>query len=450
MLNKWACFCAFLTLCALWSYSAPQSAPFSKSPLILDHSDQMNAAKQSGVFDLNGNVRMHHDEMRLSCQKAVWYSDAGILDAQGQLSFEHPEALLDADTGRYERLPAMANVWGNARYRTRDQKLWLTGQRITYKRMEKIVEVTTEATLTDIPKEKDKSKNPDTLFITSDRMLYNDMTKIAYAWGNVKVRQGALRLRADSLRYQRLDSSLWLMGRAYGKYKGWKSTAAIMHSVGGGKKIKLLEGFGQAKGIALADTTGKDTTKAKTRLSGDTLRAYFVDGKLSEVRSTLNAVGADYRDTIIPGADSLRSLINGDFLIARFKNGKMNEVLSYPHAKGTFFGDKRAEEPSQTTGDTLRMIFKDGKADTAWVFGNANSTYHYYKDQALQGRNETKGNDMIFAFGKGKVKIVDIHGELAKGTWYGLASKKSTGAKPDSSKTSPPDSTAKLPLAPKR
>lgn len=420
MWNKWF---LILSLGIFYAWAVPNKSPLSSSPLILDHSDQMNASKTSGIFELVGQVAMHHDDMKLSCDRALWNTGAGTLDAQGHLRMIHPEAKLSGDSGRYEKIPALAQIWGNASYNTADQKFWLSGDRMVYRRLEKKVEVQNQATLTEIPKE--KNKNPDTLWITSDRMLYNDSLKIAYAWGKVKVRQGALRLKCDSLRYERKDSSLWLMGNAYGKYKGWKSTARIMHSIGGGKKLRLLEGFGLAVGLALQDTTGKDTVRVKNRLSGDTLRAFFVDGKISEVKASLGAQGAEYRDSLVSTADSLRSLIEGPFLWAKFKNGKMQEILSYPSALGTFFGDQKSELPSKSSGDTLKLRFKDGKADSAWISGHAKSTYHYYKNTELQGRNETQGETMTLSFKKGKVKIVDVWGELAKGTWFGFPTRKS-------------------------
>lgn len=429
MWNRW--FLIF-TLGLLYTWAAPSQSPLSQSPLILDHSDQMNASKTSGIFELLGQIRMHHDDMKLSCDRALWNTGAGILDAQGHLRMLHPEAKLSGDSGRYEKGPALAQLWGNASYNTTDQKFWLTGDRMIYRRLEKKVEVQSQATLTEIPKE--KVKNPDTLLITADRMLYDDSLKIAYAWGKVKVRQGALRLRCDSLRYERKDSSLWLMGNAYGKYKGWKSTARLMHSVGGGKKLRLLEGFGMAKGLALQDTTGKDTLKVKNRLSGDTLRAYFSEGKISEVKASLGAEGAEFRDSLSTTVDSLRSLIQGPFLWAKFKNGKMHEILSYPNALGTFFGDQKSELPSKSAGDTLKLRFIDGKADSAWIAGHAKSTYHYYKNTELQGRNETQGETMTLSFKKGKVKIVDVWGELAKGTWYGIPAKSSSSPMENRSK----------------
>lgn len=423
----WSRFLLILSILALFVWAAPTKTLLSSSPLILDHSDQMNASKISGLFELKGQIRMHHDDMQLFCDRALWNASAGILDAGGNLKFKHPEAQLSGDSGRYEKAPALAQIWGNARYHTTDQKFWLSGDRMVYQRLVKRVEVQNQAILTEIPKE--KVKNPDTLWITADRMLYDDQSKIAYAWGSVRVRQGSLRLRCDSLRYERSDSSLWMMGRAFGKYKSWKTSAQILHSLGGGKKMKLLEGFGMAYGLALQDSTGKDTLRIKNRLAGDTLRAYFEQGKLSEVKAQGQASGADYKDSMLSASDTLRSLIQGPFLFARFQKGKMKELISYPNALGTFYGDKQSELPSQSTGDTLKLQFLDGKADSAWIFGHAKSTYHYYKDLELQGRNETQGDKMSLSFKKGKVKIVDVWGELAKGTWFGLAHSKTAPAK---------------------
>jgi lipopolysaccharide export system protein LptA len=393
--------------------------PLSSQPLILDKADLMQAARITGNYELIGNVQMHHDSMILRCQRALWNTNAGILDADGGIEFEHPDAFLTANAGRYERSQALANVWGNAKWRTRNNRMQITGEKMSYYRNTKILEVQERALLIDIPKPKNPKDTVDTLFISGQRMAYDDKTKQARVWGQVRIWQGDMELKCDSLLYSKSDTVLWMYSNAVGRKGTWHIRAHKMQTIGEGRKVRLMSAFGDAQGDVMRDTSRHpDKHVPQNRILGDTLRAFFEAGQLAKVHAVKSAQGQDFRDSLPDEKTALRSVVDGDTLWAYMENRKMREMLAYPQAKGRFWDTIPNAQPSQATGDTLRLKFLNGQADSAFVKGKAQSTYHAFQNGVAQGRNEVQGDSMQIEFHKGRVQILTTEGNLAQGRWY--------------------------------
>jgi lipopolysaccharide export system protein LptA len=353
-------------------------------PLVLDGADNFVVQGRGALVILTGNVRFHRGEVRFSSRSAVWDRKTDQVRFEGDFHLLHPSGTLTSRSGRYEKSSGSAWAEGDARLVDSSGRMTLSAGAIRYDRVARRAEATLSPVFRRLPEPRRpgaKDTAGDTTEIRADRMVWRETDSVTEAHGHVRLDRGTLRATCGNATMESRTGKLSLQDAP---------TATMDGKVLAGRSMLLdvdLRREKIKKVLVLQEARGEVLGKPDTA------------GRIQTAR------------------------VFGDTLVAELDGDALRNVLVVHKARGTSFYDKDTAKRDELWGDSLRLDFKAGKMDAAWVHGNARSVYHHVEKDVDKGRNDARGRTIRIAFDAGKVRRIRIEG-AAKGTFYGTEPRK--------------------------
>ncbi|MDR0872756.1 MAG: hypothetical protein LBN27_04715 [Prevotellaceae bacterium] len=368
---------------------------------------------------LKDNVRFRHEGAVMYCDSAYFYSDKNSLDAFGHIKMVQGDTLfVYADALYYDGNVKTAYLRRHVRMVNRD--VTLTTDSLNYDRNANVGYYFGGGKITDpknvlvsqrgyyyparreaVFRKNVKLTNADSLIITSDTLLYNTQTKIAYLLGQSEIenRDGQIFSELGSYNTNTQYSSLYKHSLV--KNKDGKSLTA--DTIYYDKERGLGRVFGNAE--------IKDTTQ-KVILRGD--KGYYNE-ITQESMMTRRAVAVEYSaadslflhaDTLFHRKDSTFSLLRAFRHVRFFRSDVQGKCDSLVYATRDSLLSMYADpilwsDNNQLTGNLIQAFIRDSVIDYILVKENAMAV--------MQDIDTTRFNQLIGKDIKGYIRGKELY-----------------------------------------
>ncbi|MBU4485517.1 MAG: hypothetical protein KKD38_01185 [Candidatus Delongbacteria bacterium] len=182
----------------------------------------------------------------------------------------------------------------------------------------------------------------DTVFFSSDKILYSDAKQIGVAEGNVKIKKDKLNIISELAKYYYEDQRIKFLQKPVIKYENHEIT---------GDSIRLL-------------VEDSDFYPKEADIYGDPF----------------------YKSVPDENFPNEINILKGKLMNIRFLNKEISKIIVSKEAKGLYFirGDKNknSEASNYLLGDKIGISFKDGDIDSASIEGGCEGIY--YPDKLKQ------------------------------------------------------------------
>jgi len=363
-------------LAALLLGAAKPPAP-SKEPLVLDGARSFLVTGRGAYVELTGDVRFHRGDVRFRSDRAVWDRSQDAVRFEGNFHLEHPSGSIAASAGRYERASGSAWAEGAARLVDSSGTVSVEAGIIRYDRTARVAEARRDPVFH--RRSRADSTSPwDTLEIRADLLSYRELDTVAEASGNVRIRRGDLSATCGAAVLDQRKRQLSLRDSPKALLTGRKLSGRTMVLDLDLRKerVKRVSVFKDALGLLVGDPDSAGLV-GTSRVSGDTLVADIVDGS------------------------------------------RLGGLMVTRKAKGESWTSQDSTRVDRLDGDSLRLSFRDGRIDTAWVRGGAKSFYHWLDQGRLKGTNSAQGRTIRIAFVDGRIRRIRVEG-AAQGVYNGI------------------------------
>ncbi len=351
---------------------APTPPP---EPLVLDGARSFQVQGRGALVELIGDVRFHRGDVRFRSDRAVWDRASDAVRFEGAFKLEHPSGSITSDRGRYERSSGSAWAEGNAKLRDSSATVAVDAGIIRYDRRARLAEARRDPVFQRMSRP-DSTSPWDTLEIRADVLSYRELDTVAEALGNVRLRRGDLSATCGAATLDQRKRQLSLREAPHAALKGRKLSGRSM----------VLD----------------------------------LDIKREEIRRV--SVYRDAEGLIAGDPDSAgvvsTSRVRGDTLVADVQGSRLSGLVVTRKARGESWTSNDSTRVDRLDGDSLRLAFREGRIDTAWVRGNAKSHYHWLDKGTLKGINEAKGKSIRIAFAEGRIRRIRVEG-AAQGVYNG-------------------------------
>lgn len=367
-----------LALLASISLAATKAAapPRPKQePLVLDGAKSFVVTGRGASVELSGDVRFHRGDVKFRSDRAVWDRAQDVVRFEGAFQLTHPSGSIVSQTGRYERSSGSAWAEGDALLADSSGDITITAGIIRYDRTARIAEARRDPVFRR-RSTSDSGKGWDTIEIKAERLQYRENDSVAEARGDVRIHRGDL-----------------------------SATCGVAVLDRRKRQLSLQE--------------SPKANLSKRRLSGKTM-VLDLDLEREEIKRV-----AVYKEAVglLEGEPDSAGLVTtsrvlGDTLFAEVDGSKLRELLVTRKARGESWTSKDSVRVDRLDGDSLRLSFRSGRIDTAWVRGNAKSFYHWLDQGRMKGVNEAQGKIIRIAFTDGRIRRIRVEG-TAKGVYNG-------------------------------
>lgn len=332
----------------------------SESRIILEHADTLRS--RGTARELVGHVRIRRGDAVITADRAVHYPGAGLVNLSGEVRLVEPGRTIRSRTLDYRETSGDFDAAGEvvmtsgdsiritcplAQFHNAEGRLELlggvqvldlrSGARVTgrtgrYMRDRRTAEVEGDPVYT----APDTSTSPpETLVVTSRRLVYHQPTGAATFTGQVKFHQGRLRGQADTLRYLPDSSLTVLSGNPYVWSDSDEMTGATMRFQRRQGRLERLEVEGEVRVFSAAkeDPLRRNTLIGKhlaVTAPDDTLRRVRVDGDARAYYHIWDEDGA-YQGVNLAAADRIRLQLVGDRVREIVLDGRANGRFYPPH-----------------------------------------------------------------------------------------------------------------------
>ncbi len=329
-----------------------------RNPIFLNHANSLAVSEINGVTvqELKGNVKMTKDSMTVTCQNALYYPDSGRAIFRTDVEFRDPSRVLFADQVVYndftEELEASSRV---------------------------------------------RIYQHDTLSVTSRRARFLERLGIGYLYDDVRVREqnrrvqliGQLGYIDHNRQYVRItgkpvmtemDSVFNIITEVRGdtvEYFGDEKRVRVSG------KVQILRDSLVASGTLL-DYYTKDRTailigdpeaiRDENHITGDTMRLFFEEERLSKVEIVGNAVATSPADS---GFAEPRNRMEGKRMTLWVDQSVLTRADIEGTAIASYFVREKGEKRGMnvTSGDRLIVFFEDRRISRIRVEGGTQGAY---------------------------------------------------------------------------
>ncbi|MBW7995255.1 MAG: hypothetical protein FVQ81_01540 [Candidatus Glassbacteria bacterium] len=367
---------------------AAQQDSTDSVPFKIRRADQFLQRRDSTgarTYLLHGDVLITHEATTITCDRLIYYPDAGYFQCTGSVGVSGDERVLACDTLYYHLERGYYRALGGLQWSSRDIRG--SGLQGEYWRDRDLFRVTGDAFAADSTRE-----------LRSEQMEYDYGSEVLRAEGDV--------------RFTNDESG-----------SSAAATSAIYRS---GDQLLVLRGRPVLTYYADDDSLREDAYN----LTGDVVTSYGSDSLVSSGRVRL------WQDSLTVTADSLFHDRTSD--ISYFRGGP--PVLEHPDyslsaaeldviskdrelerieatgdGRGEFWsganGSTGAREGekyvSWIEGDSLRLFFSGGALDSIYATGSSRS---YYQESAESGVNYVQGGMILLVFENTLLQVVEVGG----------------------------------------
>jgi lipopolysaccharide export system protein LptA len=330
----------------------------AREPIVLDHANSLQSYLENGVRwqELQGDVAMTKDSLRVTCQSATFYPDSGLVIFRQNVEFKDPQRILFASQVTYNDVTQQVDADGDVRIYQSDT-LSATCRRARYKQRFKQVYLYDDVKLREDGRrilltgatgflDHEASYgwvtgNPvlverDSLFhklteIRGDTIFYDDAAKNATCAGNVAVERDSLFARGKRLEYNTQNRYALLVGEP-------------------------------------------DAQRGEDLIQGDSLKLYFEDEQLTKVEVLGNAVATSPADS---GFSEPRHKMEGNMMTLWIDSTAISSAIIEGNAIATYYVRESAKPRglNVTSGDRLFVYFVERKISAIRVEGGTEGTY---------------------------------------------------------------------------
>lgn len=368
---------ALLALLALNSAPAKPSAAAKarQEPLVLDGARTFVVTGRGAFVELSGDVRFHRGDVQFRSDRAVWDRAQDVVRFEGAFRLVHPSGSIVSRSGRYERSSGSAWAEGDARLSDSAGDITVSAGIIRYDRIARLAEARRDPVFRRRSRT-DSSATWDTVEIRAERLSYREQDSLAEARGDVRIRRGDLAATCGVASLDQRRQQLSLQDAPKASLSGRKLSGRSM----------LL-----------------DLDLAKERIR--------------RVSVYKEAVGLLEGDPDSAGVVAT-SRVLGDTLVAEVDGSRLRTLLVTRKARGETWTSQDTSRVDRLDGDSLRLSFRAGRIDTAWVRGNAKSFYHWLDKGRMKGTNQAQGRQIRIAFADGRIRRIRVEG-AAQGVYNG-------------------------------
>lgn len=369
-----------LALLALFALSTASAKPSSEAkakqePLVLDGAKSFVVTNRGAFVELSGDVRFHRGDVQFRSDRAVWDRAQDVVRFEGAFHLNHPSGSIVSRSGRYERSSGSAWAEGDAVLADSAGDISVMAGIIRYDRTARLAEARRDPVFRRRSRA-DSTAAWDTVEIRAERLSYREQDSVAEARGNVRIRRGDLSATCGIASLDQKKRQLALQEAPKAAFSGRK-------------------------------------------LSG---RSMVIDLDLAKERIRRVAVYKDAVGLLEDDPDSAgvvaMSRVLGDTLVAEVDGSRLKELLVTRKARGESWTSQDTSRIDRLDGDSLRLSFRSGKIDTAWVRGNAKSFYHWLDKGRMKGTNQAQGRQIRIAFAEGRIRRIRVEG-AAQGVYNG-------------------------------
>jgi len=335
---------------------------------VLEHANSLSVSDEGGVTrqELRGDVKMTKDSMTVTCDYAVYYPDSGKAIFQYNVEFRDPHRVLYADRVVYNEFTEELDASNRVRIYQHD-----------------------------------------TLSATSRRARYFERLEQGYLYDNVRIREQNRRVQLSGklgfLDHPReygwvtgdpvlteMDSLFHIVTEVRGdtvEYFGSENRARVRGHVRVERDSLTATGttLDYFTNDHLAVLVGDpETIRGENHITGDTMKLYFDDERLSKVEVLGEAVAVSPADS---GFAEPQNRMEGKRMTLWVDQGVLHQVDVEGTAVANYYvrdkQDKRGL--NVTSGDRLEVFFENRKIARIRVEGGTQGTY---TPQRLVAREE--------------------------------------------------------------
>jgi lipopolysaccharide export system protein LptA len=341
----------FIALSILWCVASTHAAERERKPIVLQRASTLQSFEENGIRrqELVGNVWMTRDSLDVTCHKATYYPDSGLVLFHGNVEFRDPNRTLLADDVTYDEN---------------------TGEIIATNGV-KVIE--------------------DTIQVTSRRARYDEGLKQGHLFDDVKIKEMTRNLLLKG-QYGFIDHE-----RKYGRVTGDPVLT---------ERDSTLKEIAEVKG----DTVEYFGDERRVQVSGNVVATR--EG-LVAMGKRLDYFAKDRNAVLIGEPEALKEQdeMRGDTMRLFFEGEKLSRVEVIGHAVATSPADSGFTEPrNRMEGKRMTMWITDSKLTSALIEGTATATYFVREKGKPQGLNTTSGDRLRVYFDKSKISRIRVEG----------------------------------------
>jgi lipopolysaccharide export system protein LptA len=338
--------------------------PAKRSPdLTLRNANSSQGTLVNGqlVWTLTGNVIFDYDDLTIRADSARWWRGEGNVRMMANVRAVRDSSVLTCDQMSFSKTRKVVESTGRVDYRNRRDNIRLTGQRGDYDLDHN------RLTLTGQPRFfRYDTTAAETLTIAGQEMVYEDSLGKATVLRNVTIDRARLATTCERAYYYSKTGRAELRGRPHVTYED--------HTLDGDSLDLLLE--------------------------GDTLRGVSVWGHAHALYRQ-----PDTTDT------NLTNVWSDSMYLAMTRSGELDSAWAWRNVLSTY---ELAESDSanRVSGKAMVLALEhDGGLRSATVWGNARSVY-YVRDKGGSGRNDASGDSIRVMFQDGKASQLVLRGSV--------------------------------------
>ncbi len=412
-----------LSTTALWSQTQPTNK--DSKQVIIENSDffDISESEVPGAIVLTGNVRIVHEGVRMTCNKAYHFTKANFVKAFGNVNMVQGDTLtMSSKYAEYNGNTKFAYATGNVVMR--DPKMTLVTDTINFDRNAQLAYYNSQGTITD----------PENTLTSKSGKYYLSQKKFQFQTA-VTVTNPRQTIKTNHLDYYTNSGHAYVFGpstitsnsNTIHTTKGFYDTKKDEGKLQKGSKIVYKDRL--IEGDDIYYDRKQDFAKAKNNVKiTDTINNFVVKGHYAEVYkkkdsmfitkkalvTTLFEKDSVYfhaKKLVVTGKPTER-IIKG-YNNARFYKKDMSgkcDSIHYDQKKGLtqmigkpiFWNGK-----NQMTGDLMHLISdeKSERIDSLKVLNNA---FIVSKDTIGTGYNQVKGQNLYGKFKDNKLHEVDV------------------------------------------
>lgn len=353
--------------------AAPAAA--KPEPLVLDGARSFLVTGRGATVELVGDVRFHRGDVKFRSDRAVWDRVSDAVRFEGDFRLDHPSGSIASRSGRYERATGSAWAEGAAKLLDSAGTISVEAGIIRYDRTARTAEARRDPVFRRRSRP-DTASAWDTLEIRADLLSYRELDTVAEAKGNVRIVRGELSATCGSAVLDQRRRQLTMTEAPKAELDGRKLSGRTM----------VL-----------------DLDRAKEEIR-----------RVSVYKDALGLLRGDPDSTGLVST----SRVTGDTLVADVEGSRLSRLVVTRKAKGESWTSQDSTRIDRLDGDSLRIAFRKGRIDTAWVRGSARSFYHWLDGGRLKGTNQAQGRTIRLAFVDGRIRRIRVEG-AAQGVYNG-------------------------------
>ena len=406
----------------------------NKSTLVLKNAEYNSNTLIDGkwVNFLKGNVTFEYNEGTIAADQATWYhSDNKIL-------FQYNiNATMEGKQLSCERIDFLRNdkkiiASTNIRFFDPIENVRITAQSAEYILDKKILTLTIDPEIHYYD-----SANSDTISLSSEKMVYNDSLHMATAHNNVAFFDPKEQIHIFSQYAEYLPEKKYLTllnsPKMFQYDTAQSETLTILADTMiyndslnvaiAINKVTISRSLWRSKCKEATYDVTSGTAKLRVEpwiyydhdeLTGDSIDLFFSEKTLRGV-SVMNNVKGLQRD--ITESDTIFREVTGDSIFMSIgDSNRLEKIWIYKNAKTLYYTAKQPEYINEAYGKVMILDFVEGRINTLHILGNAKFFYYLY-DKSDSGKIESSGDSIKIKFKNGEATFMTITGAV-RGTYF--------------------------------